>query len=91
MPYRLPLALTLMLLAGCVGGMRPVIDEISIEKCPPTKPKLEYLEENKCPSAIPLKGTTLRSFYLAWDELVLYARCKATMTELWVNNWDDCP
>ena len=91
MQYRLFLAVTLALLAGCSVGPRPVITDSRIVKCPPEKPKLEYLEEKKCPPVIPEKGPTLRSFSLAWEDLVVYAQCKVAILDLWEKNWDDCP
>ena len=91
MRYRLLIAVALAFLVGCSGGTRPPIIEIRIEKCPPQKPKIEYLDEKKCPVDIPDKGTSLRSLLLAWEDLVLYARCKVATAELWNKNWDDCP
>ena len=82
MPYRLPITLTLLLLAGC-GGLPRTVIETDVEVCPPKKPAME------CP-AMPDGGETLRDLLRAWQDAVLvHAQCREAV-RVWDQAWTAC-
>ena len=82
MSDRLPVAVMLLLLAGC-GGMPSTVVETEVEVCPPQKPALE------CP-AMPDGGETLRDLLHAWQDAVLvHAQCREAV-RVWDQAWTAC-